>query len=102
MYVLFLEEEQIFNQDLTEIEKAELLLKQYNSLHLELEKHNPDLLKKPFIITLNKSDLYSDEQKKAIEDLFAKNDLDLLVFSAVTGDKLTDIQTEMVKLINHK
>lgn len=91
MYVLFLEESQVF-ADEAEAVKADWLLKQLADLRHELLKHNPKLLEKPAIITLNKADLYNDEQKSQLRASFKKQGEELIVFSAATGEGLAEVQ----------
>jgi GTP-binding protein len=98
MYLLFLEEGIVFNQNLPIKNKSELLWQQYESLNLELKQHSVDLLKKPSVVTLNKADLYSPEEIKAFEAIFEKQKLKLLVFSAITGDGLPAIVKAIEKL----
>jgi GTPase len=98
MYLLFLEESIVFDQSLSIADKSELLLQQYQNLNIELKQHNADLLKKPSIVTINKIDLYSSEEIEAFKSAFAKEKIELSVFSAITGDGLKDVVKAIEKL----
>jgi len=98
MYLLFLEESTVFDQSLSIEDKSQLLWKQYESLNLELKQHSDDLLKKPSIVTINKVDLYSSEEVEAFKLAFKKQNVELLVFSAITGEGLQDIMKAIEKL----
>jgi GTP-binding protein len=98
MYVLFLEESQIFDQSLSIQDKSQLLWKQYQDLNNELKQHNLQLLKKPYLLTLNKADLYSEEEIKQFAADFKKHKEALLVFSAITGEGLSGVVKKIEKL----
>ncbi|HPK08621.1 MAG TPA: GTPase ObgE [Candidatus Woesebacteria bacterium] len=98
MYVLFLEESVIFDQALSAKDKSQLLWEQYQNLNNELKQHNPQLLEKPYLVTLNKADLYSQAEIEQFQADFAKHKITLLVFSAITGDGLTKVVKNIEKL----
>lgn len=98
MYVLFLEESQVFDQSLSIQDKSQLLWKQYQDLNNELKQHNLQLLKKPYLLTLNKADLYSEEEIKQFAADFKKHKEALLVFSAITGEGLSEVVKNIEKL----
>jgi GTPase len=98
MYVLFLEESQIFDQSLSNKKKSDLLWKQYQDLTLELKQHDPQLLNKAFIVTLNKTDLYSPEEIKQFRTDFKKEKVSLLIFSAITGEGLPAVHKAIESL----
>ena len=98
MYVLFLEESTVFDSSLSLEDKSQLLWDQYQSLNLELSQHDVGLLKKPNIVTLNKTDLYSPEEIEIFKKAFKKQKIDLLSFSAITGQGLENIVEAVEKL----
>jgi GTP-binding protein len=98
MYVLFLEENIVFDTSLSLEDKSQLLWDQYQSLNLELSQHDVGLLKKPNIVTLNKTDLYSPEEIEIFKKAFKKQKIDLLGFSAITGQGLENIVEAVEKL----
>jgi GTP-binding protein len=98
MYLLFLEETVVFDQTLKIQDKSQLLIKQYRALRTELKEHNPQLLKKPALVSLNKADLYSSEEIKEFQAAFKKEKIQLLVFSAITGEGLTEVTDKIEQL----
>ena len=91
LYVLSLDEIVIFDKNLSDSDRAELLWKQYQSLQNELREHNEVLLKKNSLVSINKIDLYSKELQKEITSLFKKKGVDIHLFSGVTGIGLPDL-----------
>ncbi len=74
--------------------------KEYQILLKELEKYNPELLKKRRVIAISKSDLLDDELKNEIART-VKFDAPWLFISSVTGEgleKLKDILWEQINL----
>lgn len=96
LYVLSLDEVVIYDTSLSDTQRAEMLLTQYRKLVNELEKHNPELLEKKSLVSVNKIDLYSDELKSAITELFKSNDIDIHFFSGVTGIGLPELTTALL------
>jgi GTP-binding protein len=98
MYVLYLEETVIFDQSLSLKKKSALLWQQYQSLLTELREHSLQLLEKPYLLTLNKADLYSEEEIKQFKEDFKKKKQTLLVFSAITGEGMPAVKQRIEKL----
>jgi GTP-binding protein len=98
MYVLYLEESQIFDESLSIKKKSELLWKQYQNLLTELKEHSSQLLEKPYLLTLNKADLYSEAEIKQFQVDFKKKKETLLVFSAITGKGMPAVVRRIEKL----
>ena len=98
MYVLFLPEASVFDQNISDQAKAELLKDQYQKLQIELKQHNPKLLEKPAILTLNKIDLYTNEQIKIFKSTLNDKDGNLIAFSTATGDGMNEIGEAIKKL----
>ncbi len=97
LYVLFLKEGDVFNEELSLEDKAELVWEQYQQLKEELEDHHPELLDKDSLVSLNKIDLYSDDLLLAIEDFFAKRHEEVVFFSGITGDGLSQLKQALFK-----
>jgi GTP-binding protein len=97
LYVLFLEEGDVFNEELSLEDKAEMVWEQYQQLREELEDHHPELLDKDYLVSLNKIDLYSDDLMQAIEDFFARQDEEIIFFSGITGDGLLQLKQALFK-----
>ncbi len=98
-YVLALDEAVIFDETLTDKAKAELLWQQYQSLQTELRNYNPDLLERPALVTVNKSDLYSDTLQAAIAAVFAKHKVAIHLFSGVTHAGVVELAAHLQSLM---
>ena len=98
MYVLFLEEEVVFDESATLSQKADGLVEQYQLLKNELKEHHQELLNKPFIITVNKLDIYPQELVEAIKKKFSAKKLQPIFFSGVTGEGLDTLKEQVFML----
>ena len=98
LYVLFLSEEAIFDTQLTDQKRGQLLWQQYQNLRFELKEHQPELLDKQFLVTLNKADLYTAKQIKSFKNLFQKQQTDLSVISASTSQGLDSLKQALAQL----
>lgn len=75
--------------------------KEYGILINELEKYNPDLLDKPRVLAITKSDLLDDELIEALsEDL--PEDVPHLFISAVAGMGITELKDMLWKALNEE
>ncbi len=72
---------------------------EYKILLKELEKYNPQLLKKRRVIAISKSDLLDDELKDEIRQS-VNFDVPWLFISSVTGEGLTQLKDILWKEIN--
>lgn len=99
MFVLALEEEEVFNEALTDEQKADLLFEQFKKLSVELKAHDDILKDKQYLVTVNKCDLYSEELIKMIAEKFAKEKIALHFFSGATQIGLAEIKEELKKLV---
>jgi GTPase len=97
VYVLFLEESIIFDQAIRDEEKSAMLWKQFVDLKAELKAHNPQLLHKKYIVTLNKVDLYKSELIELFIKFFKQKDVVLMPFSAVTKENLGQVSKQIFK-----
>ena len=97
VYVLFLEESIIFDQAIKDEEKSAMLWKQFVDLKTELKAHNPQLLYKKYIVTLNKVDLYKSELIELLIKFFKQKDVVLMPFSAVTKENLRQVSKQIFK-----
>ncbi len=98
MYVLFLEEEVVFDDSISLQKKAQQLLQQYQLLQNELGEYHPELLEKSSAITVNKLDIYPQELVKAIEQKFLDENIKVILFSGVTGEGLDEIKDRIFSL----
>ena len=77
------------------------LLKDYAAIRRELERYRPELLDRPEILVLNKSDLIHDEA--LVEPLIARlaeRDLDPLCISAAASQGLDELIIEMLDAVD--
>ena len=75
--------------------------KEYEILSNELEKYNPDLLDKPRVLAITKSDLLDDELIEALsEDL--PEGIPHLFISAVAGMGITELKDLLWKALNEE
>lgn len=75
--------------------------KEYEILSNELEKYNPDLLDKPRVLAITKSDLLDDELVEALsEDL--PEGIPHLFISAVAGMGITELKDLLWKALNEE
>lgn len=98
MYVLALDEETIYSTDLDDIEKAQTLLGQFKLLKKELVNHGRQLERKPFLVGVNKSDLYSESLTREIINAFASESMEVVLFSAFAHKNLDLLKEKLVKL----
>ena len=96
LFVLFLTEEAVFNDKLSIAKKAKQIYEQFVKLHLELGEYGQELINKPYLVGVNKLDIYSTELIQAIKDIFAKNDQEILIFSAATKEKLDSLSDALI------
>lgn len=96
LYVLAFDELVLFDENMTDQEKAEHLLQQYNSLVAELKARQPKLTKKPFLVVVNKTDLYNEELKMAIFKVLNEAELPWHFISAATLDGIQELRKKLV------
>ena len=75
--------------------------KEFEILVRELEKYNPELLHKQFILAISKSDLLDEELKQAIAKELPKN-IPHLFISSATQQGLTELKDLLWKIMNAK
>jgi 50S ribosomal subunit-associated GTPase HflX len=57
------------------------------------------LLEKKFLVTVNKLDIYTDQQIDAIRSLFEQKNTNVMFFSTVTGTGMAELRTEIERLL---
>ena len=82
--------------DLTE----ENPLKNYNIINQELENYGGRLAEIPQIIALNKIDSANREKAQEIKEYFEKNNIDVFIISAVTGEGLDALVSQTIKKVD--
>jgi GTP-binding protein len=73
--------------------------KEFEILRLELEKYNPEMLQKDFVIAISKSDMLDDELKEAIAAELPKN-IPHVFISSVTGYQLSNLKDVLWNTLN--
>jgi GTP-binding protein len=73
--------------------------KEFEILREELEKYNPDMLQKDFVIAISKSDMLDDELKTAIAAEMPKN-IPHIFISSATGFQLQQLKDLLWKTLN--
>lgn len=109
LFVLYLDENIVFDENVSLEDKAEMVLEQYLKLDQELKdyakkNHDQSLLDKPRLFSLNKADIYPEDLVKAIKKKFKQKkilgDKDLIVFSGVTGEGLDEVKKAIAEVIS--
>jgi GTP-binding protein len=77
---------------------ADSIQKQYEILVNELEMYNEELLDKPRLLAVTKSDLIDDELKKMLEAELPK-DLPYIFISAVAQAGLVELKDKLWKML---
>ena len=96
LFVLALDEMVLFDEALTDIDRAQQLLQQYQSLLEELDAHHKQLLEKPRLVAINKVDLYSPELQNEIAQLFTAEDIEVLFISAATLQGVPELRQALI------
>lgn len=78
---------------------AEDALKRYKTVRLEFEKYNPELLKKPEIVLLTKSDLADEKTIRKNTGIFTKMGKKVLICSVLDDKSLLSLREETEKLL---
>jgi GTP-binding protein len=73
--------------------------KEFEILRLELEKYNPEMLQKDFVIAISKSDMLDDELKEAISKELPKN-VPHVFISSVTNTGLSALKDLLWDTLN--
>jgi GTP-binding protein len=73
---------------------------EYNILVEELRKYNPELLDKPRVLAISKSDLLDDELRDAIRPLLPDR-IPAVFISSVTGTGITTLKDLVWNAINN-
>jgi len=73
------------------------VLQDYQTLQRELESHNPDLKKRPFLVVANKMDLpQAEANRKRLQEAFGER---LIFISAVTGQGVEELIERVYALL---
>lgn len=72
--------------------------KEFEILHKELEKYNPEMLQKSFLLAVSKSDILDDELKNHIKDELPSG-VEHIFISSVTGEGLIELKDKLWSLL---
>ncbi|MBP7700911.1 50S ribosome-binding GTPase [Candidatus Woesebacteria bacterium] len=112
LYVLALNEADVFDQEATDKQKAEILYKQLTSLQKELENHakkssgalnslGSKLFEdKKFLVSVNKIDLYSESLISEIKKLFKKKKISPIFFSGATKIGMPELAGKLREVVS--
>ncbi len=99
VYVLSLDESVIFDSAQTETQKADQLWTQFQHLQTELKDYDQLLLDKPWLVVVNKVDLYPAELQTAIRQLFQTKQQPVHFLSALTGEGMVELKRELMERV---
>lgn len=102
LFVLFLEESDVSNTELSDEEKVGKIWEQYQLLRKELKQYHESLLEKPFLVSVNKIDIYSEELRTAIIQKFTAEKQNIFLFSGFTGEGLEALQQQIAHMVVNK
>ncbi len=72
--------------------------KEFEILHHELEKYNPEMLQKEFLLAISKADMLDDELKSHIIKELPIN-IDYIFISSITGEGLMELKDKLWSLL---
>ncbi len=104
LFILAIPEDQLFDENLSDQEKAKLFLDQYQALRQELISYGDGLDKKQYLVSVSKTDLYTPEMKTEIAkvlDPVADHTLQqgVYFFSSVTKDGMEELKEALADLV---
>lgn len=97
MFILYLDESVIFDENVSDQQKALMLWQQYEQLKKELGDYSSKLLEKPSILTINKIDLYTAKQIDIFRSYFIDKEVNVIFFSTVTNEGLAEVKKAINK-----
>ena len=75
-------------------------VEEFHAIESELAEHNPDLPRKPKIIVAAKMDASVEKKVRKLERWCARNDLELVKISSVTGEGLEDLKRAVFRKLS--
>jgi GTP-binding protein len=112
LFVIYLPEAVVFDQSLSTAEKVEQAWEQYQLLDAELRAYSEQLIKKPRVIALNKSDIYPEDLQVLLQQTFtqrlsktsesAENSTDsisVFLISGATAQGIDELSSTISKLV---
>lgn len=98
-FVLSLDEPVIFDETISNEQKAIQLFEQYEVLKNELASFDAELPRKRSIVSVSKIDIYTTELIDAIGSHFKQKKHNVIFFSAVSGAGMDELKRELVQLL---
>ncbi len=99
MFVLFLDESVIFDEQISDQQKAFMLYQQYEQLKQELISYDAQMLNKQVILTINKIDLYTSEQLDVFRSYFIDKNMNVIFFSTFTNEGLEEVKKAIARTL---
>lgn len=99
MFVLFLEESDIFDESLSAKEKVKKIKEQYQALVKELKTYGEKLGTLPQFISVSKIDLYDEELRAEIKRELRVNKEDPILWSAITKEGIDELKKRIQFLL---
>lgn len=93
--VLSLTDTEVYDESRSLTEKATILWEQQQLLMKELTAYRADLVAKPILTVVNRSDLYSAALQAAITQVFLDHQQQILFTSGATGENLSTLKNEI-------
>jgi len=100
LYVLFLEEAKLAEASLSNEDKAELVWHQYELLQKELRTYHQALLEKPYLVSINKLDIYDKALQTALVARFKQAGVEVNLFSGFTGVGLGELTKKIEQILS--
>lgn len=105
LFVVYLPESVVFDQTVTDQEKAEQVWQQYQLLDAELRAYSEQLTDKPRLVALNKIDMYPESLQHAIQKTLAtqfkksKQPIPVLKMSGATNEGLAQLAAQVQEIV---
>jgi len=99
LFILFLDETTIFDKNINDQRKAQLLWQQYEQLRKELSDYDPKMLEKQLIVTINKIDLYTTKQIDTFRSYFMDKNTNVIFFSTATNQGMLEVTKAIAKTL---
>lgn len=96
LFVLAIDEAIVFDEETSASQKAQAVWEQFELLRAELKQYSVDMIHKPYIVSLNKIDIYNKELLDTVINLFKQKDIVIWPFSGVTGTGLKELIQQII------
>lgn len=99
LFMLSLDESLLFDEKITDEQKAQLLFEQYQSLFKEMREFDLSLLEKKILISISKKDLYASTLIEKVKLFFQKQQISLIFFSTVTHEGIPELKQILASIV---